>query len=162
MRDHAGPFAGHVGHDWPIAHDRPLHDSKKKAPFWKLGGNAHHYRFFQSTEHSHRSHDVEMNIKPRVLPEHYLIDLFFIALFCVSRRISIYKVKHIVCSMVCLVAMISQFKIKLLIDSVSSEMNVNTQLKYAPCHQTKILVIGWIFFVLDLVNTSTDNIENEG
>jgi hypothetical protein len=32
MLDHAGPFAGHAGHDWPIAHDRPLHDSKKWAP----------------------------------------------------------------------------------------------------------------------------------
>jgi hypothetical protein len=30
----------------PIAHDRPLHDSKKWALLWKLGGDAHHYRFF--------------------------------------------------------------------------------------------------------------------
>jgi hypothetical protein len=29
-----------------IAHDRPLQDSKKWATLWRLGGNAHHYRFF--------------------------------------------------------------------------------------------------------------------
>jgi hypothetical protein len=49
LRDHCWTmldFAGHEGHDWPIAHDRPLHDSKKWAPLWKLGGDAHHYRFF--------------------------------------------------------------------------------------------------------------------
>jgi hypothetical protein len=38
--------AGLVGHAGQIAHDRPLHDSKKWAPLWILGGDAHHYRFF--------------------------------------------------------------------------------------------------------------------
>jgi hypothetical protein len=49
IAEHSGTLrdqAGHAGLDWPIAHDRPLHDSKKWAPLWKLGGDAHHYRFF--------------------------------------------------------------------------------------------------------------------
>jgi hypothetical protein len=29
---------GHAGHDWPIAHDRPLHDSKKVGSFVEIGG----------------------------------------------------------------------------------------------------------------------------
>ena len=53
LRDFAGPcwtmldhLRGTRGMIGPIAHDRPLHDSKQWAPLWKLGGDAHHYRFF--------------------------------------------------------------------------------------------------------------------
>jgi hypothetical protein len=53
LRDFAGPcwtmldhLRGTRGMIGPIAHDRPLHDSKQWAPLWKLGGHAHHYRFF--------------------------------------------------------------------------------------------------------------------
>ena len=55
MLDHAGPFAGHAGQDWPIAHDRPLHDTKKWAPLCKLGGAAHHLSENQKITNRHYS-----------------------------------------------------------------------------------------------------------
>jgi hypothetical protein len=67
MLDHLRGTRGMIG---PIAHDRPLHDSKKWAPLWKLGGYAHHYRFFLAMFRTcWFKHDVhELALRPAVCP----------------------------------------------------------------------------------------------
>jgi hypothetical protein len=38
MLDHAGPFAGHEGHDWPMAHDPTVARFKNVGSFVEIGG----------------------------------------------------------------------------------------------------------------------------